>query len=505
MGQIVKTNEAARTTWAQAQALADAKASAQVARANFENKKRIANTTYMYEDWTNFTANGWVVSSGATVGGNRMWGGNGVRKTINLAPKERMVLRWSYKTLSTGLAFGGVSNPPDPSVAPGASDNDGLFVGQNGTLVSFVRGSNLVVSDAPATNATVSGTLEFFCTIVIDETHVSLFVGLESGTGGLTYRTKRSNFSNQSDGTIKSIALVANGTGASQTGTSIGPVIMVRGDIVAPPTKTIGGKNLFPNTSQGHINFNRQDETTNIRHMIRIPVNYDPNVGAPIAQYCHQATSGDISDIYADTRTGPMADILLANGYIVMSSDNGTNEGESPNNDRFGSQAGLNDYKACIDFVRDNFVTQKLFVWGASQGSYVTFNIIGRPEVGQIAAAYVITGGAFMRYLTFPTAFDSYLFAEYGVSNSTDLINTMLAQDLEPGSHAPYAYRRTPVKIVVSPGDTTAPPSVVIGPWLTKMTGWLTEIDYVEKTGDHYDPSMFVPADILAFFEKYRY
>jgi hypothetical protein len=236
-------------------------------------------------------------------------------------------MRWSFKTVGTGLAFGGVTNIANPTNAPTGTDNDGIYLGQNGTLLTTSRGSALTVSDAPATNFTVGGTQEYFVTIVIDETHVSLSLQNEVTGGFMSYRTKRSNFSNQTDGSIRSISFVANGTGASQTGTSIGPLVMVRGDIVAPPTKTVGGKNLFPNNGIGHINFNRQDETTNIRHLIRIPANYDPNVGAPIALYCHQATSGDISDITADTRTGPMADALLAAGYIVMASDNGTVEG----------------------------------------------------------------------------------------------------------------------------------------------------------------------------------
>jgi alpha/beta superfamily hydrolase len=383
--------------------------------------------------------------------------------------------------------------------SPAVADLFGFGQGSAAAALGYNKGANISSAGLVSPRglpALAAG--DWLITVAKDETYVS-FTLQPLGTIGQTMYGTRIPVSSFPGGVVNTMFLSANDTAVG--GMNWGPVVFY-GELAIPPSSawTVGGVGLFG--AGKPLVFQRVDPVTGCGHIICVPGSMDRRIPAPIVLFCHQGQSGVAASPWSDTRMAGVTAAIETGGYILVSSDNGPGIAGGTTQDKWGNQAGLDDYKAVVDWTRKHFMTGQLMLLGPSQGGLFALNLLRQRKLGGIAAAVLICPlGSLAQGESDPT-YQASVWAAYGASDHADWVNK--SKGFSPVDQPGDAFRGTPIKMYYGLNDTETPPATNQQPLITKVTPYAAEVASVTGPVDHLDPSLYQGANVVAFFDKYR-
>ena len=458
---------------------------------NLTNRARIDDAPApVTEAWANTTA--WTGS--ATITNGRVATATGLTRAI--PPSSG---RWTLRTTlhTTGAsgkyAYFGVGS------SPAVADLFGFGQGSASTAIAYNKGANISASGLVTPRAFPNLPAgDWLVTVTKDETYVS-FTLQPLGTIGQTLYGSRIPISSFPGGVINTIFLSSSDTTAG--GMSWGPMVFY-GELAIPPSSawTVGGVALFgAGKPLAHM---RLDPVTGCGHIVCIPVTADRRIPLPVTLFCHQGQSGVAASPWSDPRMAGITAALEAGGYILAASDNGPGITAGGTQDKWGNQAGLDDYKAVVDWTRQHFLTGPVMLLGPSQGGLFSLNLLRQRKLGGIAAAALICPLGSLNTGEGDPTYQAAVWAAYGANSHSDWLTK--SKGYNPVKQSGDSFRGTPMKMYYGTSDTVTLPEVNQLPLIPKITPFATEFPVVTQAVGHLDAALYQGSDVVTFFDKYR-
>lgn len=466
---------------------------------------RAADAALFTEAWANLTA--WPGQVTPTVGSGRVFGTSssfGVQKALNLAPGQRFVARAEVLYASGGKnALFGFNNDAAGGAFTGGTPNAvAIGVSTTGTVQFFKGGNVSGAFDGGAAVALTSGQ-KYILTAIVDDTHITFHIQPAGGGALLTIvKIPRANMPGVSgNGTLLNLFISGSATAATET--TIGPVSTVAEltTPVAAANRVVAGTTLFGTGLP--LMLLRNDPATAIRHIVQLPSTYDARVPSPLVIYMHGASEHGLTP-WLSAKGLSVINALEAAGYIVASSDNGTSTagGGAGFDDKFGNQAGCDDYAALAKYARRILNTSATFLWGVSMGGEFVENTLAQRAVGGIAAVASICPGLDLVAIETNPTYQAGIWTAYGAANHADFLIKIAGKN--PIDLAASALRSIPQRFYVASDDALAPPATHAQPLVDRLTPLVPECQVITTTGGHVATSTYQGANMLAFFETYR-
>src|SRR6478609_4212686 len=438
------------------------------------------------ESWANTTA--WTGTG--SVGSARLFGASG--GVLRPAPSTpRWVMRSTYKAPGTAgkFAYMGVQLVDGSVLALGQGT---ASTSANVNRTGGIPAAAVVLPRAlPALPAG-----DYLVTITKDETCLTLTIQPAVSAGQAVYGTRILLSDLPS-----AIANVFLSTSAADATTGTWGNVVIYNELQVPPSAVRMG--LFTNTQP--LVIWRRDSNGN-GHYISIPGDNEPQIPTPMVVFCHQSLAasgaGGVAP-WAETRWANVLQALNAAGYIVASSDNGPGVTSGGAQDKYGNQAGIDDYVSLIKWVRSHFSTAATMLLGASMGGYFVYNLLHHREIGGIAAAATISGGWDLAFaLTDPT-YRPLALAAYGAADDADF--ALKTSNYDPNRIPGYKFRGVPLRLYTGTADTLAPTATAVTPVVNKLGPYAPEVGVVSVAGAaHLADTLYQGSDLVSFFEKYR-
>lgn len=468
--------------------------------------KRFTDAEVITELWNN--KNAWNGTS-ATTASNKVYNvvGGGLGQAAaypvaaGLAPG---VGRQLHRTtlVSTGAAsarnaFFGVNGD---AVNGTGTKYIGLGIGTNGN-VNIASGAGITLGEVRSygLNAGIVPAGTYLCTIAIDETSVSLSMQtLGSVTQTLALVVlPRTALNATSSGAVNNVWL--NTTGNSTTDLAFGPWIKVS-DLVPPPLsqQTAAGTNLFGVNNP--IIMGRID-ATGIRHVAAIPGNYDPRVPLPVVLFLHES-GGHAMKPWSQVAWANVLQALMAGGYGLLASDNGTSVTGGGNDDKWGNQAGQDDYAAAVEWYRTKFASGDICLYGPSMGGIFVQNILAKRQIGGIAAVAAVSPSAELILSAGDVTYGPGIRSAYGATDVLDMVEK--SRGYNHVLHPALLLRGVPQRFYSGGSDSIAPPLYGVAPLLSRLTGFVPEVTEIVVPGvNHLDASLYQGSNVVTFFNTY--
>jgi len=339
---------------------------------------------------------------------------------------------------------------------------------------------------------------DYLCTITKDEAYISMTIQPAASAGQAIYgcRVKISDLP------LAPTVLFFSANDTAAGGLNWGPCVIYE-ELAVPPLakRSVAGVNLFG--SGRPLAHWWADPTTGIGRMLHIPGDNDARVPAPLVGFLHQSLSGLASSIYTESRMANVLSALEGAGYMVVASDNGPNATTAGGTqDKYGNQAGLDDYASMIKWVRTHQNTSGLNLIAPSMGNFFAMNLLQQRIVGGITAvAGISTGYDLVAGLSNPTYHD-LLLAAYSAVDDADFVTKSLLYD--PARTAPYRFRGVPWRLYAGDSDTTAPIANTQA-FANLILPYSPEATVVTSAGaGHLADALYQGSDMVAFFNKYN-
>lgn len=464
-----------------------------------------AGATEIVEDWSDLT--GVLAVANAQVSGNRQYAigagaPGGWKKDIAALAGDglwRIDTTIHYKTGNAGavIAFG-INTKPAGS-AQIANDPDSLYVAFVGAGRQAVAGSNLtamnkytyaVLGANPTTDVT------YAVSIVADEEDISFtMANVDQIQELVTWSVERADF--PSGKTVNSVAgYLTDSRGTA--GHSFGPVVVTLGSIQPPRTKKVAGQQVV---AQREMLMRRAngDAGPNNTQVYALPPSYDPRKPSPLVLWSRQSVSGAAWDMWEEAKANPVTAALLDAGYIIA----GVSDVDNPAGWSMGTQRSLDEQHDLYEWLRSNFNIGPLFWYGASMGGLDIANSIADRKFPTPAAVAVI-GGAFDigHIWDLGAPFRALVETAWSASGRADLL--VKSEGYDPIRETGSAFRGVPWRFYTSAGDTIVPPAKQ-DEFAALVAPYAPESDVVIASGAHLDASQYQAADVLEFFNRYRY
>lgn len=227
--------------------------------------------------------------------------------------------------------------------------------------------------------------------------------------------------------------------------------------------------------------------------MVLVPGTYSAATPTNIILYCHGAGE-DQTALITDTLKFACRDSLIAAGYILAGSvAGGANV--------WGNQTAVDAYAALDKYIRNNYNVRAVAVWSQSMGGMGGLQTISQNKVDACGwlGTYPVCNLANLYSLSVYTADINTTFGITGVGNATYSNKTHGA---DPVLKPARAYKKIPFRFYASAGDTTVPKVNNTDQLQAIVLASKQEAVTVVCTGNHGDPSHFVPSEYLAFFQR---
>jgi hypothetical protein len=459
------------------------------------------------EAWA--SASAWVgtTSPAPAVGSNRVFaastGSYAAQRAISVPAGARFMFRAHIRTAGTGKAiYLGFNNDTAGGSITGGLPNAACIGISNGTITYF-RGANVTAGSFDGGNQGALAAGDYIVTGVIDETDITFTIHPAAG-GDMISNTKLPRANMPGGPAINN--LVVSGSGTSASDYSIGG-LWCANEITVPTQaaqRTVGGVTLFGTVP---VFWSRKDPSTGIRHLLQLPASYDPRVPAPVILFLHGATEHGMTPWTNATKHIPMRAAWDGAGYIIASTDNGTNINGTPATDatdnKYGNQAGIDDDVAVVTYIRQHAATGALFPWAVSMGGEALQRILSQRALGGIAAAVSICPGNDLVAVEQNATYQAGIWSAWGATDHATFLAAVAGKN--PIDLQGYALRGIPQKFYVASDDTTAPPATHVDPLRARVLLYAVECPISIVTGGHVPIAAFQPSDGLAFTEKYRY
>lgn len=227
---------------------------------------------------------------------------------------------------------------------------------------------------------------------------------------------------------------------------------------------------------------------------VLVPNAYDPSIGAKLVIYHHGVGENQTGWTQGDNlRKAGIRDALISQGYILAASNAGGNNWGNP----ASVQAYLALYAYCLRNYRITNQGEDVVFLSQSMGGMSGLNCLadqrfpcrgwyGIYPVCNLQSSYTLN-------------FSGQINGAYGCDSSTYATKTAgYDPNLKPSS----AYPIVPMRFVASYGDTVVPRVDHTDSLQGFLGPLMPEADIVDATGDHGDPSHFLPQDVVDFFGR---
>lgn len=231
-----------------------------------------------------------------------------------------------------------------------------------------------------------------------------------------------------------------------------------------------------------------------------------PN-GTAVAPYNSAVPTGVI--IYAhgvgEDQTGLVTDALKAGCMTALIDAGYIMAGTNASGDNFGSQSACNNYVALAAYLRATYNVSYIAIWSQSMGGLAGLMAIAQNNIAGIVgwlgtyplcslnAAYTGSGG---------TNFSSSVNAAFGITGTAPNTYGQLTNYHDPLLRPQAAYRNIPMRYYASWGDTAVGKTQNTDAFSAMIGASARENTVVVCTGNHGDPSHFVPSEYVAFFGR---
>ena len=211
-----------------------------------------------------------------------------------------------------------------------------------------------------------------------------------------------------------------------------------------------------------------------------------------VVLYSH-GSGEDQAALVSDSKKSATLTALLNAGYIVA----GT-AAHGPSN--WGNQLSVDDLAALDQYVRANYNVGKVALWGQSMGGLSALSAVAQGKINVTGAllTYPVCSLSSMTSGAFSTALNT----AHGVTGSGIYTYANQTNGMDPVLKPASAYRDVPMRFYASAGDTVVVKATNTDALVSTVSGSRIECDVVVCTGDHGDPSHFIPADYAAFFNR---
>jgi len=377
------------------------------------------------------------------------------------------------------LLIGGLRTAP--GVAPNPGDFYGIRLGTgNGVVDEYTMGTikPATLPDGTAIKFLVNATYQY--EIQVDQAGVSIALYGTFGTPAVFFYLDRTQFD------FRRFAILSTDP-RKQFGAGIGPLV-IRGDIVSSPTKTIEG-------TSPSLRWGRDGDDQPI-HM-SLPKNHDSRVPVPLV-IMHHGYGGSELSIFNDSLAPQAYEGLLESGYAVLSINGGPYQGGNT----FGNALSQVYIEKAYKWAAERYAIGPVLLWGVSMGGLVVSNALARRAIPNIMGVLY----------TYPALdiksvwnngngdFAVPLRAAYNLTSDSQFDAATKAFD--PMRQSVHAFRGVPMRFYASPQDEVALMSVHTTPFAAKMVAAGYDATVVQCTGLHGDPSHFKPSDYVDFFNR---
>lgn len=223
------------------------------------------------------------------------------------------------------------------------------------------------------------------------------------------------------------------------------------------------------------------------------PANYDSRKPSPLVIYCHGWGGTELSMTTAfSTQANTVLASLLANGYVVA-----TSYQTGPSEAGTGYLSIANLYK----YVRDHYAVGPVIIMSESFGGVSGLLTIAKRTVPNIVGWlgwYPVTNLAAL-YAANPTL-KTGIDAAYNIpAGGTYAVQTA---GFDPATYAGSDFRGMRMRTYGSTGDTAVNVASNAQSFIAQVAPYAIEAVHVTTSGDHGDPSNFVPSEVLAFVNR---
>ena len=208
--------------------------------------------------------------------------------------------------------------------------------------------------------------------------------------------------------------------------------------------------------------------------------------------YCHGAgeTAGAL---LADSLKLGCVNALLDAGYILADCSAGGSV--------WGIQSSVDPYAGLDSYLRANYNVSGIGVWSQSMGGLAGLHVIEQTKVTGIVGwlgTYPVCNLANLYSLG---TYTSAIASSYGIGAGTATYANM-TYGMDPVLRSAKAFRDTPMRFYSSRSDTVVPGLNNAEVLQATVASTRREAVLVQCTGNHGDPSHFIPAEYLAFFNR---
>ncbi len=243
-------------------------------------------------------------------------------------------------------------------------------------------------------------------------------------------------------------------------------------------TDTIGGQSimvLVPNSNSA-VPYNSANPT-------------------PVILYAH-GNGETQTALLSDSLKAGCVDALLDAGYILA----GTN-GHGSN---WGAQPAVDDYMALEKYVRDNYNVKGVGIWSQSMGGLTGLSAITQGKIKDVVGwlgTYPVCNLSAM-YAGGAGGYATTINTSFGITGSGNATYANLTYGMDPALRSAGEYRSIPMRFYASAGDTVVPKVSNTDILRAIVLANRREADLIVCTGNHGDPSHFIPSEYVAFFNR---
>ena len=226
---------------------------------------------------------------------------------------------------------------------------------------------------------------------------------------------------------------------------------------------------------------------------LRLPARDSATTPVPVVLHFQGLRAQDAAGEELAEHWKPMADAALDAGYAVATC--------ACQKNLYGSPESTADMGALWAEIQEAVVTDGLYVSAESHGGVGALNAITTGTLTGVRGAYLAMPVVSLRQ-RYDDGRSEIIESAYAIADDGSDYDARTA-GYDPALRPAADLQGVPLFVTASPQDTLVPQSAHTEALLRTLEG-TGQAQYVQASGDHADPSHFVPADLVAFLDAQR-
>lgn len=239
------------------------------------------------------------------------------------------------------------------------------------------------------------------------------------------------------------------------------------------------------------------DPVTGQAYMILVPSTgsahpYNSSNPTPVIIYAH-GMGEDQTGLLADSLKSTCVSALLNAGYILA--------GTNAHGMNWGVQSAVDDYANLDRVLRAAYNVKGVGMWSQSMGGHAGLLAIAQNKVRGIVGWLGTYPSCNLAAVRAMGVYASSIDSAFNITGAAGGTYAQRTYGNEPLFIPAVGYKHIPMRIYASPGDTVIPKADATDLLQALVTGTARSNVTVVCSGQHGDPSHFVPSEYVAFFD----